>query len=75
MQTKADREPPAPTPLDEVLSGSTLESSPWVKARIRELRLRGTKVRCWTPPVVAVACLTRRLPCSAGSPSLGGTTW
>lgn len=49
---KCDREPAAPTPLDEVLSESWLESSPWVQARIKELRLEGTKVSGWTPPVI-----------------------
>lgn len=46
------RESAAPTPLDEALSGESLESSPWVQARIKELRLEGTKVAYWTPPVI-----------------------
>ena len=52
---RGDREPPAPTPLDEILSGASLESSPWIRQRIRELRLKGRQVKGWTPPLVAFA--------------------
>jgi len=52
MARRGEREPPAPTPLDEVLSRSSLESSPWVKQRIEELDLRGRLVKGWTPPLV-----------------------
>jgi hypothetical protein len=50
MPKRGEREPPAPTPLDEVLSASCLQSSPWVLARIKALKLRGRLVRGWTPP-------------------------
>jgi hypothetical protein len=52
--TRRDREPPAPTPLDEALSASSLRSSPWIQMRLRELKLKGRLVKGWTPPVVAV---------------------
>lgn len=48
---RRDREPPAPTPLDEVLSSTSLSSSPWIKQRIKELGLVGKKVRAWSLPV------------------------
>lgn len=47
-------EPPAPTPIDEVLSAATLRSSPWVLQRIKTLQLRGRLVKGWTPPYVKV---------------------
>lgn len=43
-------EPPAPTPLDEVMSAEFLESSPWIRSRIKELGLSGRPARHWTPP-------------------------
>lgn len=66
MSQRRSREPPAPTPLDEVLSIESLRSSPWVLARIRELRLQGKLVKGWTPPIVtAFRCdLTRLSKCS-----------
>jgi hypothetical protein len=45
-------EPPAPTPLDEVLSVQSLDLAPWVRQQIKQLRLKGTPVRGWTPPTV-----------------------
>lgn len=51
-----DREPPAPTPLDEVMSVMFLESAPWVQSRIKKLRLSGRLVRGWTPPTVPDPC-------------------
>jgi len=57
---KGDREPPAPTAIDEVLSRESLESSPWIKQRIKELKLEGRLVHGWTPPVV------RMTRCSEG---------
>lgn len=47
---RREREPPAPTALDDILSAESLASSPWVKARIRELGLVGKKVQSWLPP-------------------------
>jgi hypothetical protein len=47
---RRDREPPAPTPLDEALSAASLESSPWIKRRIKELGIVGKKVRAWSLP-------------------------
>jgi hypothetical protein len=44
------REPQAPSPADEQLSASSLKCSPWVRKRIRDLRLRGRLVKGWTPP-------------------------
>jgi hypothetical protein len=60
MGKYTDREPPAPTPLDEVMSLATLESAPWVRQRINELKLQGrllrpTNQRAWTPPVIRIA--------------------
>lgn len=55
VRRRRSREPAAPTPLDEALSRASLESSPWVVARIRELGLQGRLVHGWTPPVVAMA--------------------
>lgn len=54
---RRDREPPAPTALDELLSSSSLESSPWVKSRIRKLNLKGRLVHGWTPPYVRMSLL------------------
>lgn len=48
---RRDREPPAPTLLDEVLSAESLDSSPWIKRRIKELGIVGKKVRVWALPV------------------------
>ena len=53
---RREREPPPPTPLDEVLSVSSLESSPWVQRRIKELKLKGRLVKGWTPPLVFFSC-------------------
>lgn len=50
--TKRDREPPAPTPLDEYASAASLRSSPWIEQRLRELRFKGRLVKGWTPPVI-----------------------
>jgi hypothetical protein len=50
LQFPPDREPPAPTPLDEVLSKLFLESAPWVRARIKKLRIEGRLAHGWTPP-------------------------
>lgn len=58
---RSSREPAAPTPLDEALSRVSLASSPWVVARIRELRLRGKLVHGWTPPVIPLTSDLRRL--------------
>lgn len=63
MSQRRRREPPAPTPLDEVLSIESLRSSPWVLSRIKELQLRGRLVKGWTPPIVAAfRCDLTRLP-------------
>lgn len=48
-------EPPAPTVLDEMLSRSSLRSSPWVLRRIAELGLTGRLVKGWTPPIISVS--------------------
>jgi hypothetical protein len=53
---RREREPPPPTPLDEVLSVSSLESSPWIQRRIKELKLQGRLVKGWTPPLVFFSC-------------------
>jgi hypothetical protein len=45
-------EPPPPSALDEALSRVSLESSPWVKRRIKKLRISGTLLTTWRPPVV-----------------------
>lgn len=45
------REPKAPSLLDDLLSITSLRSSPWVLRRIKELRLRGKLVKGWTPEV------------------------
>ena len=55
VRKRGEREPPAPTPLDEVLSASSLESSPWIRQRIQELNLTGRRVKGWTPPIVTLA--------------------
>jgi hypothetical protein len=55
MNPRPDREPPAPSALDEYLSAASLRSSPWVLRRLRELRLEGHLVKGWTPPVVRIA--------------------
>ncbi len=47
---RGDREPKAPSAVDERLSEGSLRSSPWVRQRIKELRLRGKLVKGWTPP-------------------------
>ena len=52
---RGDREPPAPTPLDEELSRASLQSSPWIRQRIKELNLKGKQVNGWTPPLMAFA--------------------
>ena len=44
------REPPAPTPFDEFMSMTSLEKSPWVKSRIKELRLKGSQSPLWFVP-------------------------
>ena len=59
---RRDREPPAPTPEDERLSASSLRSSPWVRGRIRELRLKGRLVKGWTPPIVKDLTSRRDFP-------------
>ena len=61
-QKRGEREPPAPTPLDEVLSAMCLQSSPWVLAKIKELNLKGRLVHGWTPPVVTLPHRERHLP-------------
>lgn len=57
---RRDREPPAPTPMDERESADSLDSSPWVKARIRELGLVGKKVSTWLPPRFVVRTIRRK---------------
>jgi hypothetical protein len=52
MGRKRDREPPAPTPLDEVMSRVFLESSPWIQKRIKDLGLKGQFVKGWKPPII-----------------------
>lgn len=54
MNPPADREPPAPSLVDEYLSAMSLKSSPWVQQRLRELKLKGRLVKGWTPPLVRV---------------------
>jgi hypothetical protein len=39
-----------------VLSVSSLESSPWIQRRIKELKLKGRLVKGWTPPLVFFSC-------------------
>jgi hypothetical protein len=51
-------EPPAPTPLDEVLSMKSLDHSPWVKHRLKVLGIKGRYLTTWLPPVVD----TRHVP-------------
>ncbi len=51
------REPAAPSVLDEVLSRSSLRSSPWVRRRIKHLNIVGRKVHGWTPPTYSDAQL------------------
>lgn len=55
-----EREPPAPTPLDEVMSQISLDFSPWIAARIKELRLQGRLVKGWTPPLMKMPSVTAR---------------
>jgi len=43
------REPAAPSVVDEWLSIASLRSSPWVRRRIKQLRLKGKLVKGWTP--------------------------
>lgn len=66
MTKLRNREPQAPTPLDELISVQSLRSSPWVMRRIRELKLEGRLVKGWTPPVVPAfrSDLTRMTECS-----------
>ena len=45
------REPKAPSAVDELLSVASLRSSPWIRQRIRQLRLKGKLVKGWTPAV------------------------
>ena len=52
---RGDREPPAPTLIDERLSQESLQSSPWIRQRIKELQLKGRQVKGWTPPLVSFA--------------------
>lgn len=54
MNPRPDREPPAPSALDEYLSAASLRSSPWVLRRLRELQFEGRLVRGWTPPLVRI---------------------
>lgn len=60
MARRGDREPPAPTPVDELISRNSLRSSPWILARIRELNLKGRLVKGWTPPTYSVAAVLQR---------------
>jgi hypothetical protein len=57
--SRREKEPPAPTPLDEAMSLASLTSSPWVVARIKELGLEGKKVNHWTPPQYSVPVVSR----------------
>jgi hypothetical protein len=50
MSKRGEREPPPPSALDAILSETSLQSSPWVLARIKALKLRGRLVKGWTPP-------------------------
>jgi hypothetical protein len=43
------REPAVPSAVDEWLSLASLRSSPWVRKRIKELRMQGKLVKGWTP--------------------------
>lgn len=45
------REPKAPSTADEWLSAASLRSSPWIRQRIKQLRLKGKLVKGWTPAV------------------------
>ena len=45
----------APSVIDEMLSRSSLRSSPWILLRIAELGLTGKLVKGWTPPIVSVS--------------------
>jgi len=47
-----NREPAAPSAADEWLSVASLRSSPWVRRRIQQLRLKGKLVKGWTPQTV-----------------------
>lgn len=60
MARRGDREPPAPTPVDELISRNSLRSSPWILARIRELNLKGRLVKGWTPPMYSAAAVLPR---------------
>ena len=51
-QKRIRGEPPAPTPLDEVLSVQSLETAPWVRQRIKELGIKGRRVTTWSPPIL-----------------------
>ena len=44
-----------PTTMDRRLSEESLESSPWVRRRIERLKLTGTLVKGWTPPLVEIS--------------------
>jgi len=48
---RREREPAAPSVLDELLSRVSLCSSPWVRRRIKHLNLVGRRVKGWTPPM------------------------
>ncbi len=67
MKKQRDREPEAPTPIDELISSQSLRSSPWVVQRIRELGLEGRLVKGWTPPMIPTyrGDLTRLPECSS----------
>lgn len=66
VKYRRNREPGAPTRIDEILSVVSLRSSPWVVQRIRELKIKGRLVKGWTPPVVTLYGdnLTRVSDCS-----------
>lgn len=53
------REPKAPSAVDEWLSAASLRSSPWVRQRIKELRLKGKLVKGWTPPMFSDSAIRR----------------
>lgn len=57
--SRRDREPKAPSVVDEWLSAASLRSSPWVRQRIKELRLKGKLVKGWTPPVFSDSAIRR----------------
>jgi len=40
--------------LDEVLSRSSLDKAPWVRARIKELGLKGKPPCRWLPPTFSI---------------------